>query len=139
MTSSATMTGGCLCGQVRYEVAGAPAWTAICYCRDCQRASGSGYMPVMGVVRADIRITGETRAYETTAANGGPSTRHFCPTCGSLIFGGVEGEPQETMSVYVGTLDDPSAFAPKVAIFTRSRQPWDSPIAGATEFEATPG
>ena len=47
------MTGGCLCGQVRYEADGAPAWTAICYCRDCQRASGSGYMPVMGVPLRD--------------------------------------------------------------------------------------
>ena len=132
------MSGGCLCGQVRYETDATPAWTAICYCRDCQRASGSGYMPVMGVRRADMRITGETRAYVTPAVRG-PSTRHFCPTCGSLIFGGVEGPPDETMSVYVGTLDDPSAWSPKIAIFTRSRMPWDCAVAGATEFEAMPG
>jgi hypothetical protein len=133
-----TMTGGCLCGQVRYETDAAPAWTAICYCRDCQRASGGGYMPVMGVRRADMRITGATTAYETRAAGGGPSTRHFCPTCGSLIFGGVEGPADETMSVYVGTLDDPSVFAPRIALFTRSRLPWDAAIAGVREFEAMP-
>ena len=132
------MSGGCLCGQVRYETDAAPTWTAICYCRDCQRASGSGYMPVMGVRRADMRITGETRAYETAAVRG-PSTRHFCPTCGSLIFGGVEGPPDDTMSVYVGTLDDPSVWSPKIAIFTRSRMPWDCAVAGAREFEAMPG
>ncbi len=132
------MSGGCLCGQVRYETDAEPAWTAICYCRDCQRASGSGYMPVMGVRRADMRISGETKAFEV-AAQRGPSTRHFCPTCGSLIFGGVEGPPEDTMSVYVGTLDDPSAWSPQVAIFTRSRQPWDCAVAGATEFEAMPG
>jgi hypothetical protein len=43
------------------------------------------------------------------------------------------------MSIYVGTLDDPSVFAPKVAIFTRSRMPWDCAVADATEFEAMPG
>jgi len=134
-----TMTGGCLCGQVRYETDAAPAWTAICYCRDCQRASGSGYMPVMGVRRDAMRISGETRAYEVRAARGGPSTRHFCPTCGSLIFGGVEGPADGTMSVYVGTLDDPSVWSPGIAIFTRSRMPWDRAIDGATEFEAMPG
>jgi len=132
------MSGGCLCGQVRYETDAAPAWTAICYCRDCQRASGSGYMPVMGVKRADMRITGETSAFEVAAVRG-PSTRHFCPTCGSLIFGGVEGPADGTMSVYVGTLDDPSAWRPQIAIFTRSRMPWDCAVAGAAEFEAMPG
>ena len=91
------VTGGCLCGAVRYETEAAPAWTAICYCRDCQRASGSGYVPVMGVVRSAMRITGETKAYEVTAASGGPSTRHFCPTCGSLIFGGVEGPDRKSV------------------------------------------
>lgn len=132
------MSGGCLCGRVRYETDAEPAWTAICYCRDCQRASGSGYMPVMGVRRADMRISGETKAFEV-AAQRGPSTRHFCPTCGSLIFGGVEGPADQTMSVYVGTLDDPSGWSPQIAIFTRSRQPWDCAVAGATEYEAMPG
>jgi hypothetical protein len=132
------MSGGCLCGQVRYETDAAPAWTAICYCRDCQRASGSGYMPVMGVRRDAMRISGETRAFEVAAARG-PATRHFCPTCGSLIFGGVEGPQDQTMSVYVGTLDDPSGWSPQIAIFTRSRMPWDCAVAGAQEFEAMPG
>ena len=132
------MSGGCLCARVRYETDAEPAWTAICYCRDCQRASGSGYMPVMGVRRADMRISGETKAFEV-AAQRGPSTRHFCPTCGSLIFGGVEGPADQTMSVYVGTLDDPSGWSPQIAIFTRSRQPWDCAVAGATEYEAMPG
>jgi hypothetical protein len=133
------MTGGCLCGAVRYETDAAPAWSAVCYCRDCQRASGSGYMPVMGVTRGAMRITGETAAFTVTAAGGGPSTRHFCPACGSLIFGGVEGPPDDTMSVYVGTLDDPSVFQPQTAIFTSRRQAWDSPIPGVTEFERMPG
>ena len=134
-----TMTGGCLCGQVRYETDAAPAWTAICYCRDCQRSSGSGYVPVMGVARRDMRITGDTSTYETVSARGGPSTRHFCAHCGSLIFGGVEGPPEQTMSVYVGTLDDPSAWRPQIAIFTKNRNPWDCAVAGATEYPGIPG
>jgi len=133
------MSGGCLCGAVRYETRAEPAWTVICYCRDCQRASGSGYVPVIGVRRADLAITGETRSFEVSSASGGPATRHFCPRCGSLIFGGVEGPADETMSVYAGTLDDPSTFAPRIAIFTRSRMPWDCAVAGAAEFETMPG
>jgi hypothetical protein len=133
------MTGGCLCGAVRYEAGGEPAWAAICYCRDCQRASGSGCMPVIGVLRRDMRVTGETASFGVPAASGVIATRHFCPACGSLVFGGLDGPPEETMSIYVGTLDDPSIFNPGIAIFTRHRQPWDCAVAGVTEFEGMPG
>jgi hypothetical protein len=136
--TTAVMSGGCLCGAVRYEASGAPAWAAICYCRDCQRASGSGYMPVIGVLRRDVRVTGKTAHFSVPAARGGESTRHFCPTCGSLVLGGLEGSPDETMSIYVGTLDDPAVFQPGVAIFTRHRQAWDSPVAAVTEFDGMP-
>ena len=37
-------TGGCLCGAIRYESAGEPQFALQCHCRDCQRASGSGYV-----------------------------------------------------------------------------------------------
>jgi hypothetical protein len=43
------------------------------------------------------------------------------------------------MSIYVGTLDDPTIFKPAIAIFTRHRRPWDGPIAGVREFDGMPG
>ncbi|HEY1749762.1 MAG TPA: GFA family protein [Caulobacteraceae bacterium] len=133
------ISGGCLCGAVRYEADAEPAWTAVCYCRDCQRSSGSGYVPVMGVLRGAMQVSGELRAFTVTAAGGGPATRHFCPACGSTVLGGLEGPPDDTMSIYCGTLDDPSLFKPAVAIFTRNRLPWECAIAGAREFEGAPG
>jgi hypothetical protein len=133
------LTGGCLCGAVRYEADGDPAWTAICYCRDCQRSSGSGYVPVMGAPRARMRITGEMAHFDAPAANGNIATRHFCPTCGSLVLGGILDDMAGTISIYIGTLDDPSAFKPQIAIFTKHRLPWDCTAAGVTEFSAMPG
>jgi len=117
------ITGGCLCGAVRYEAEGEADWTALCYCRDCQRTSGSGYVPVMGVKRA----------------NGNVATRHFCPTCGSLVMGGNLDDEAGVLSLYIGTLDDPSVFKPQVAIFTRHRLPWDCTAEGVTQFDRMPG
>jgi len=133
------MTGGCLCGAVRYEADEPIAWTAICYCRDCQRSSGSGYVPVMGVGRAQMRITGELKAHAVMIASGGLATRHFCPACGSLVLGGNPDNMDGVMSIYIGTLDDPSVFQPQIAIFTRSRLPWDCTADGVTQFDAMPG
>ena len=132
------LTGGCLCGAVRYEADGDPAWTAICYCRDCQRTSGSGYVPVMGVKRSQVKITGEMSSFDTPAANGNIATRHFCPTCGSLVLGGHLEDADGVLSIYVGALDDPSVYRPQVAVFTRHRLPWDRTAEGVTEFDGMP-
>ena len=44
-------TGGCLCGMLRYEAVGEPLYIGHCYCTDCQKASGSGVHPVLGVLK----------------------------------------------------------------------------------------
>ena len=39
----ANITGGCLCGRVRYTVTGEPAFSGLCHCRNCQRCTGSAF------------------------------------------------------------------------------------------------
>jgi hypothetical protein len=41
-------TGGCLCGQLRWEADAGPDYMGNCYCADCRKASGSGFIPFMG-------------------------------------------------------------------------------------------
>lgn len=114
--------GGCLCGAVRYEAAGDPLFQAFCHCRDCQRASGSGHMPVIGVSKAGFSTTGDTQTFKAKNSTG---TRHFCPICGSLLFG-EPGSVPDVMTIYVGTLDDPNAFHPEMRIFVKDRPQWDA-------------
>ena len=132
------LSGGCLCGAVRYRIDGPPQFGVLCYCRDCQRASGSGHVPVMGARRADVTITGDTACYGVRAASGQLAIRHFCRACGSLLFGRSDDGRDPIMSIYIGTLDDPSAFQPTAAICTRSRAPWDRAVPGLREFQGMP-
>ena len=44
--------GGCLCGALRYEAVGEPLGSGHCYCADCRRASGSGFVPFMSFTAA---------------------------------------------------------------------------------------
>ena len=118
------VAGGCLCGAVRYEVAGEPKFSVLCYCRDCQKAPGRRHVPVMGMPRGSVKISGETKTYTNRGESGRMAVRHFCPVCGSLLFGTPDRERGD-VNLYIGTLDDPSVFKPTCAIFVRSRAPWD--------------
>ena len=115
--------GGCLCGAVRYEAEGEPLHAGYCYCADCRKASGSGFIPFMGFASSAVRFSGETRQFRSTSFRGTEAVRNFCPVCGGLVFGGVVGQ-DTSHTIYAGSLDEPSAFQPKVAIFTRDRPAW---------------
>ena len=130
------ITGGCLCGAVRYQTDGQPLVGLRCYCRDCQRASGSTGLPVMIVDKKQFKVTGKTGISAVTGGSGRKAIRHFCPDCGSLLFGTPEVAP-EIVTVYVGSLDDPSVFEPAFAQFTRDRPAWDR-RSDLPEFETTP-
>ena len=92
----------------------------------------------MGARRAQVTITGATASYGVRADSGQMAIRHFCRTCGSLLFGRSDDERDPIMSIYIGTLDDPAVFRPTTAICTRSRAPWDRPVAGLREFHGMP-
>lgn len=133
--SGLRFTGGCLCGSLRYEATGAPLETGHCYCADCQKVSGSGFIPFMTFPAAAIRFSGLTRQLGSDAANGNITTRNFCLDCGSLVFGGELGK-STSFTVYAGSLDDPALFEPKIAIFASNRPPWAPLAASITKVHA---
>jgi hypothetical protein len=130
-------SGGCLCGALRYEARGEPLHAGYCYCADCRKASGSGFIPFMGFSARAIRFTGQPKQFVSKAFHGGEAVRNSCPVCYSLVFGGVIGET-DSFTIYVGSLDDPSLFHPKVAIFNKSRPHWVPLPPDLKVFEAMP-
>lgn len=131
------ITGGCLCGALRYEAAGEPLYMGHCYCADCQKVSGSGFIPFMGFSASALRFSGASRPFVSKADNGGDATRNFCPVCNSLVFGGVVGE-SDSFTIYAGSLDDKSHFKPKIAIFARNRPQWTILPPDVVAFDTMP-
>jgi hypothetical protein len=115
--------GGCLCGALRYEAEGEPLYEGYCYCADCRKASGSGFIPFMGFPGRAVRFSGHSLKFTSRAANGNDAVRNSCRICGGLVFGGEVGKSQ-AFTIYAGSLDDPSSFNPTVAIFTHDRPTW---------------
>ncbi len=118
-----TISGGCLCGAVRYRTDADPIITRLCWCRVCQylalgNAAVSVCFPTQG-----MSITGEMRDFASTADSGNRMHRRFCPTCGTQLFSEAEARPH-LIFVRAGTLDDPEIARPAATIWTASAPSW---------------
>jgi hypothetical protein len=117
------LAGGCICGAIRYESDADPVAMLNCHCRDCQRAGGSGYAPVLVLPKSAVQVTGAPRYYKTVGDSGKAIERGFCPTCGSQVLVKLERMP-DLLGIQAASLDDPSLYKPELDIFTESAQPW---------------
>ncbi len=122
-TAPRPITGGCLCGAVRWLSSQPPLITRICWCRDCQYfAAGSG--TVNACFRTEnLAVTGEMQNYVSTADSGNRMHRRFCPACGTQLFSAAEARPQ-LVFVRVGSFDDPELARPAMTIWTDSAPSW---------------
>jgi len=118
------MTGGCLCGAVRYEILAEPIARINCHCRTCQKAAGAPYLALIFVPAAALKIHGNYTEFTTLAASGNKVYRAFCPQCGTPLFG-KNSTFTSVRPVTVTTLDDPSEFIPEKDMWVVDAQPWD--------------
>ena len=87
MSMTDKITGGCLCGGVRYETTRQPAFQLLCYCTDCQTISGALGYAAYGVPIESIVVTkGSPAEFNIRAASGRINSRRFCRDCGSRIW-----------------------------------------------------
>ncbi|MBE9094108.1 GFA family protein [Tychonema sp. LEGE 07203] len=129
-------TGGCMCGNIRYECSAEPIFMGNCHCRDCQRATGTAYAAAILVPRREVSIAGNVKYYEVTGDSGGIISRGFCPNCGSRLFS--KPPKPEFMGIAAGSLDDPSCFEPIMDFYTASAQPWDCMNPDLLKFAKMP-
>ncbi len=114
------LTGGCLCGGLRYAIDGRPNRVVHCHCTMCRRASG-GTVVTWAIVPAErFRFTAGTPA---TYRSSPRATRRFCPTCGAQIIFAEEARARE-IDITVATLDDPAACPADHHVWLENRIPW---------------
>ena len=121
----AHLTGGCLCGTVRFELRSEPFDCGWCHCRTCQLNSGAPAMAFASVKRRDWTAT-EGREAVRTVKTSNFGERTFCGSCGTPLYVEVTHQP-DTTDFSVVTLDDPGAIAPEFHIFWSSKVPWFNP------------
>ena len=130
MSDSTIYQGGCLCGAIRYELdRSAVLSSQTCYCRDCQRSTGSGSTTFCAAPLSAFNITsGELATHSVTGDSGGSVRRSFCPKCGSPIVSKAS-VADGLLFVKAGSLDDASWVAPNKVYYESSAQPWAPVVA----------
>ena len=63
------------------------------------------------------------QTWDTRSEDGSIKRCAFCPDCGTRIMHGSD-DPDETVSIKAGSLDDTSQLRPVAHIWLRSAQPW---------------
>lgn len=132
--ASATASGQCHCGAIRYTMPTAVEHHALCHCKDCRRHAGA---PMVGwglVSRADLQMTGEPKIY----ASSGNGRRHFCGDCGTGLFYTNEEIFPGQIDVQTATLDDPDLIPAQVQIQTAERIGWMNNLGAIPAFDRYP-
>ncbi|PYB69727.1 GFA family protein [Rhizobium wuzhouense] len=107
----AILSGGCVCGKVRFEAEGDPDRVGICHCLDCRKYHGALFHASAIYPEGQVRIAGEPQMYDG---------RCFCAICGSRVFNRSGTE----IEVNLGAFDDINVFQPGYELWTIRRESW---------------
>lgn len=131
-------TGGCQCGQIRYEIWAKPLTLYACHCRECQKQSASAFGMSMPVPRAAVVILqGQPKEWRRVSDSGREVSCLFCGECGTRLFHNPARNSAIT-NVKPGTLDDTSWLKPVGNLWTRSGQKWVVLDEQMLNYEAQP-
>jgi hypothetical protein len=119
---SEKMTGGCMCGAVRYEVIGEPFAVTYCHCLSCRKHNGGPVVALAGFKKEQLKFTkNERKIYESSPGVG----RAFCENCGTpLTWEGDGGELGQIFEMHISTFDNPDILIPTAHAFEPERIPW---------------
>ena len=108
--------GGCACGAVRFIARGEPLRVGLCHCMTCRKTHASAFNAFAIFRSGQVEVSGEWSSWQSSP----DYQRHFCPKCGSGVFGG----DREEVEVSVGSFDTPGLFEPEYELWIGRREPW---------------
>ena len=119
------LSGGCLCGNIHYKILKKPLLAYTCYCRFCQKDTGTAYRSALAILNENVELAGKAfRVYTYKSLEHGRELyKNFCPDCGTTISLKTERFPERQV-IMIGTLDDPSQIALNTHMFVEEAFDW---------------
>ena len=115
-----SVSGGCLCGAVRYEAEVKLHEAYYCHCQACQKLTGSPATVGVLVKPGTLSLAKEEPKFFQSSPFGKSG---FCQSCGSPVIW-MSPEDEELANVYVGSLDHPENVLPRRHDCVESQLPW---------------
>ncbi|MEM7488726.1 MAG: GFA family protein [Pseudomonadota bacterium] len=116
------MTGGCLCGAVRFTVDGPLRPVVACHCGQCRKVTGN-HVAATSAARDEVTVEGAVTWFQSSET----ARRGFCGICGSALFWDGQGV---SLSIMAGALDGPTGLRLAGHIFCEGRGDWYALPAG---------
>jgi len=115
----AWLTGGCLCGSLRYRFDPRDALVDLCHCGMCRRSTG-GVLVGWAQVRPDRFVV---NAGSPSVFRSSPGlARHFCGRCGTQVH--MTDDAGRSIGITLGSLDDIEALRPAAHGWDSARPTW---------------
>jgi hypothetical protein len=115
---SGGQSGGCLCGAVRWQTAGAPTAVHHCHCGMCRRWTGAAFATLAWYPRTAVRWSGEP----TALASSPIAVRSHCAACGTPLA--LAYNARDDIALTVGSMDAPQSVTPTHHYGVEGRLPW---------------
>lgn len=117
------LTGGCLCGGVRFEISEPLVSSGYCHCTRCQRRTGTAASASARVVSNSLRlVSGEELLRSWDPPDG--FSKVFCSACGSALWSQSPDDP-EIRSVRLGAFDGDPGIRPSDHAFVAYAAVWE--------------
>ena len=119
---TSTLSGSCLCGEVRFTATGEESRFYHCHCKRCRKATGTGHASNL-FLKGTLRWEGGeelVRSYKPPEAE--RFTNTFCSHCGGRVPRFIEAA--SLVFIPAGSLDVEPQMKPHSRIFTGSSASW---------------
>ena len=134
---SESIDGHCLCGNIHYRLGNKPLRSHLCFCTDCQMATGGDRNHVATIAIEDFELLeGNLTIYEAVAASGRICERAFCSNCGCNIYGAVKD--LGGMGVNVPCINNSEEYPPQAAVFVSHAPKWAAIPDGIPQYPEMP-
>lgn len=128
------ISGGCLCGALRYEISGSFKGAGHCHCSICRKAHGAAFVTWAHIDPAQFRWVSATDTLGKYESSPG-MRRCFCMRCGSPLASELSGKISE---IVLGNVDGDAGVRPAEHIFVGSKAPWHEVSDGLPQFKEWP-
>lgn len=130
-----TLTGGCNCGAVHFEVTTPLVVAYYCHCRRCQRRTGTAASINARAASGAVRVlAGEDRLRAWRPEDG--REKWFCADCGSALFSSDAGF-SDPIGIRMGAFDEDPGIRPSARFFVASAAAWEPiPQDGLPRYDA---
>jgi hypothetical protein len=131
------LTGGCLCGGVRFRVDAPLVSATYCHCTRCQRRTGTAASAQARIQPGSLTVTQGEELIRTYAPPDGFS-KLFCGACGSALWSRSPDDP-ELVSVRLGAFDGDPGIRPSHRQYVAYAAAWeDIPDDGLPRYDERP-